>query len=60
MCCSIAASAPYTDKYLLTQMKLVKAVIPGTSQGNIKVRGVFLELEHFGKQSCTTRKRKAP
>ena len=26
---SIAASAPYTDKYLLTQMKLVKTTIPG-------------------------------
>ena len=25
----IAASARYTDKYLLTQMKLVKATIPG-------------------------------
>ena len=26
---SIAASTPYTDKHLLTQMKLVKATIPG-------------------------------
>ena len=26
---SIAASAPYADEYLLTQMKLVKTTIPG-------------------------------
>ena len=30
---SVAASAPYTDKYLLTQMKLVKAIIPGVQPG---------------------------
>ena len=30
---SVAVSAPYTDKYLLTQMKLVKAIIPGVQPG---------------------------
>ena len=29
LCGLIAASAPYTDKYLLTQLKLVKATIAG-------------------------------
>ena len=42
-------------KNTLFYRKLVVA-----SSGSRKGRGVFLELEHFDKQSCTTSERKVP